>query len=47
MVSENQVPWQGEQQFFWDFTNTSLQDWWVENFFMGKNGAVRKRAFNF
>ena len=22
-----------------DFTNTSLQDWWVDNFFMGKNGA--------
>jgi hypothetical protein len=22
-----------------DFTNTSLQDWWVTEFFLGKNGA--------
>ena len=36
---ENQDPWQGERQFFWDFTNASLQRWWVDEFFMGKNGA--------
>jgi hypothetical protein len=31
-------PWQGAKQFFWDFRNTSLQDWWMDNLFMGKNG---------
>ena len=36
---ENQNPWQGERQFFWDFTNRSLREWWVDNFFLGKNGA--------
>ena len=36
---ENQDPWQGERQLFWDFTNASLQEWWVDTFFMGKNGA--------
>lgn len=27
--------WQGEQQYFWDLTNESLQDWWVDNMFAG------------
>jgi len=27
--------WQGERQFFWDFTNESLQEWWVDNMLVG------------
>ena len=27
--------WQGEQQYFWDFTNASLREWWVENMLVG------------
>jgi len=37
---ENQSPWEGERQLFWDFRNASLQEWWEKYFFLGKNGAA-------
>ena len=39
VIGQNQAPWKGERQFAWDFTNESLQAWWVDNMFLGKNAV--------
>ena len=43
---ENQDPWQGERQFFWDFTNSSLKEWWIDNFFLGTQDTAFPPCFH-
>jgi hypothetical protein len=35
VMCQMQLPWRGERQFAWNFTNSSLRSWWIKNILVG------------